>query len=343
MKNLIVALADDNYVNQAKQLFSSIYFNSGWKGDYMLLSHNIPEKKLKWFRERGILIKKCKPLSDKPVGLRPWPATILSKFYLFQKDMKKWEHIIYLDTDIIVKGSLDELIKINGFAARIEYQRFGNNIQPLSRTFLKSASIKNKEDKKTLEELKRSYNLSKASFNAGVIVLKTSVLKDNTFSGMLALYRKYKNICCFSEQNIINLYFYKKIIKLPYIYHSWPEQLKYSYNIRPAKMQAAIFHFMDNHKPWSKDNYFYKEWKENLNKADLINLKKILPAREIWTEKEINEYADYLKKRHKIYFYKYLFWKLYFIIDKNIGKIGRLIKRMSPKLYSKPKRIQHGK
>ena len=45
-KNLLVTLADENYIDRAKQLFSSVYFNAGWKGDYMLLAHEIPEEKL---------------------------------------------------------------------------------------------------------------------------------------------------------------------------------------------------------------------------------------------------------------------------------------------------------
>ena len=31
-KNLLVTLADNNYIDQAKQVFSSVYFNAGWSG-----------------------------------------------------------------------------------------------------------------------------------------------------------------------------------------------------------------------------------------------------------------------------------------------------------------------
>ena len=63
---VLVTLADKNYIDQAKQLFSSVYWNAGWKGDYMLLAHEVPEKDLNWFREKGILVKKC---SKMPIGL----------------------------------------------------------------------------------------------------------------------------------------------------------------------------------------------------------------------------------------------------------------------------------
>ena len=103
MQNLLVTLADKNYILQAKQLFSSVYHNAGWKGDYMLLACEIPEDELTWFKEKGILIKYCKPLLDDTRSIGS------AKFYLFTKEFKEWDKIIYLDSDIIVRASLDEL------------------------------------------------------------------------------------------------------------------------------------------------------------------------------------------------------------------------------------------
>lgn len=57
--NLIVTLANRRYLNHAKQVFSSLYFNAGWDGDYMLLAHQIPKQELEWFSKRGILVKEC--------------------------------------------------------------------------------------------------------------------------------------------------------------------------------------------------------------------------------------------------------------------------------------------
>ena len=81
-QNLLVTLADKNYIQQARQLFSSVYWNAGWNGDYMLLSHGIPDDELKWFTDKGILVKKCQPLHDKSIGLGYDPI-VLDKFYLF--------------------------------------------------------------------------------------------------------------------------------------------------------------------------------------------------------------------------------------------------------------------
>ncbi len=72
-KNLLVTIANKDYLLLAKQLFSSVYFNAGWKGDYMLLSCLVPEEDLKWFRQKGILIKEAQPFysekNEKEMGI----------------------------------------------------------------------------------------------------------------------------------------------------------------------------------------------------------------------------------------------------------------------------------
>ena len=115
-KNLLVTIADEGYVDAAKQVFSGAYFNAGWKGDYMLLSYKIPEEKLKWFRDKGIIVKKCEPLVDEKKFGR-WFSAALSRLYLFKTEFKKWNKIVYIDGDMIIRASLDDLLKINGFAA----------------------------------------------------------------------------------------------------------------------------------------------------------------------------------------------------------------------------------
>jgi len=116
-KNLLVTLADEGFIDQAKQLFSGVYHNAGWQGDYMLLSYKIPENKLRWFRDKGILVKECAPLYDKRMWRSGVPITIPGKLYLFDPEFKKWDNVVYLDVDIIVRGPLEKLTKVRGFAA----------------------------------------------------------------------------------------------------------------------------------------------------------------------------------------------------------------------------------
>ena len=163
--SLLVTLADKKYIDQAKQLFSGAYFNAGWQGDYMLLAHDIPDKDLKWFLDKGILVKKCKGVFTdeefeklhnswgskyRPLG---FVSIALSKFYLFTPEFKKWKNVVYLDLDIVVRASLEELARVRGFWAvndmgwKLKRQFFDTNLQLFS-------------------ELKKNYNLNKKSFNS---------------------------------------------------------------------------------------------------------------------------------------------------------------------------------
>ena len=118
MKSVLVTIANKEYIDAAKQLFSSVYFNSGWKGDYLLITDNsIPERDLEWFEKKGIYIKKFKPIYNKTIGPFNKSPFMLFKLNLFKTFFKKWEKIVYLDSDIIVRGPLNELLNVDKFGA----------------------------------------------------------------------------------------------------------------------------------------------------------------------------------------------------------------------------------
>lgn len=336
-RNLLVTLADENYVEQAKQLFSSVYWNAGWKGDYMLLAHEIPEKKLKWFRDKGILVKKCKPILDSEDSrIGKWPPVVFSKFYLFTTEFKKWRNILFLDADIIVKASLDELTKVKRFAAVKGHGR-------LSKLFLKPSQIRiEKRNKGVFNKLKKEYNLKEAAFNSGLMAFNTNVIKKGAFSELKQILIRYIEISP-GDDNILNLYFYKKWVKLPKIYNINPYNVIHFSNLKPKETWGAILHFHDC-KPWDPKNYFYKEWKNNLDKSELINLKKIPNPRTVISKKKAKKYEEYLKKRKIRYFHKHLFWKISIsirrFIDEYTGIFGIFIERRHPKIYFKLKRLK---
>lgn len=310
-KNLLATLADENYIEQAKQLFSSVYWNAGWKGDYMLLAYKIPQKELKWFRDKGILVKKCKLFFGKKIG--KFSPVVLGKFYLFTAEFKKWNNIVYLDADIIVRALLDEITKIKGFSAV-------QDITPLSRIKGQFKSIKLNE--KLFSKIKNDYNLKKPAFNAGVLAFSTDIIKKGDFSKLKNLFNLYINFD-FPEQSALNLLFYKKWKKLPRVYNIYPHL------INPKKVKGIILHFTGDYKPWFPKNYFYKEWKYNLDRAELIDLNKIQNLNKKWTKKEIKRCSLYLKKMYILYY-----------IDKFIGLVGIFLKNNFPGLYFKLKKIK---
>jgi lipopolysaccharide biosynthesis glycosyltransferase len=323
-ENLLVTLADASFVEQAKQLFSSVYWNAGWDGDYMLLAHEIHEDDLTWFTDKGILIRKCEVL-DLKTSKKNFKTVYLAKLHLFTPEFKKWKHIIFLDADMIVTGSLDRLKNIKGFGA-------ATSTIKLSRQFTPEAAA--------IKEIKKRYHLRRRSFNTGIIAFSTDVISHNMMEEITLLFKKYGMIMPYFEEGILNLYFYRRWIKIPRVYNLFINFLLYYDGLKHRKRKAIVMHFIrvinyDKYRPWDKDNPFYDEWKTNLDRAELMDpghISKVKP----WKSVKICYYS--------MIYDLYLLYGLQKIItfirnlpDKLLGMAGALIKRISPKFYNKLK------
>ncbi|MCF7814785.1 MAG: hypothetical protein K9N40_09930 [Candidatus Cloacimonetes bacterium] len=315
-KNLLVTLADDNYIDQAKQLFSSVYWNAGWKGDYLLLAYDIPNEKLHWFIEKGIIIKKCEKL---PGYEFKRPTTGISKFKLFAPDFKNWRKIIYLDGDIIVRSSLDELTNVQNFAA---VKDLG-----MPKLYHQFKGIKEVSPEK-YDVLRTKYDLSASAFNAGMFAFDTEIINQNTHNKLLGYLNEYMQPC-FVDQPILNMIFYKKWQKLPLIYNVQMHFVKKAYKIRNIK--GTVLHFTCKNKPWISGSKFCEEWQQNLKNSEKIDLSKKTE------QKNENKYKIY----YLVSIYKIN--HVFYLIDKLIGKIGGNIRKRHPKIYNNLRKIIYGK
>lgn len=262
--NLIVTVADQYYLKQAKQLFSSIYFNARWQGQCMLLANNINSSDLKWFSQRGIVIKKCHTLHRKPIA--GYSPTVTCKLFIFLPEMKKWENIIYLDSDIIVKKSLEPLTRLKGFNAMPD-----NGEPPKANQFTKPKSI---IQKFKMSILNSALNLNQTSFNSGVMVFQSSIIKQNTFNKLRFLLRMYVSLSRYGEQGVLNIYFHSNWNRLARKFNVFPKYFQDFFDIKPKNLNGSIIHFADHRpedKPWHPHNYFYSEWLSNLNRSEEIS------------------------------------------------------------------------
>ncbi len=318
-KYLLVTLADRNFLNQARQLFSSVYWHAGWRGDYMLLAHDIPDKELEWFRNKGILIYNCQPFTTGKVGQEEYPAVVLDKFYLFTPYFRRWEKIIFLDADVIVRASLNSLTLTNGFAASEATDldlRHEFGISP----------------RHIFVELYREYPLRGPAFNTGVLVFDTGIITDGLFECILSLYRKFGALNRYGEEATLNLAFYKNWIELPTIYNTQGDYMAIKYSISIKKIRAIILHFAIPIKPWMVVSPYEAEWRENLAQAEAMDLTHRPPATKVWTDREIKTYL------FLIFWEKFLSpitWtrRLTHKLNWFIGQIGLLVKKISPDLY----------
>ena len=345
-RNLLVTLADNNYIPQAKQLFSSAYWNGGWSGDYMLLSHEISDEELKWFTDKGILVKKCKTLYNGPMGDGHYSYSVVDKFYLFTEEFKKWEHIVFLDADIIVRAPIDEMAHSKTFSSP---QIFKKNFKT---HFFKTEC----KERKLVE---KEYNLQRPAFNSGVFSFNTDLIKDDTFNKIIAVFYKYANISN-GDDSILNLFFYDQWIKIPLVYNV---QVNY---IGLNKYKGIILHFQRHSHYFPLEdpkNPFNQEWKSNLEKAEFIDLNNIQKVKK-WTHFKIKYYAlflsiclfvnriiykiryfDFPQRVRNFFLFKLRPFFRYIIKtpDRFIGKIGNFIKKYNPDLYHKLRKVKGGK
>lgn len=312
-KNLIVTVADENFINPAKQLFSSVYFKAGWSGDYLLITHNLSPVDKDWFVSRGIIVYEPPLLSDKPFSEKAYPPLLLSKLYLFTEYFKQWNKIIFLDVDIIVQSSLNNLLEVPGFAAApAMYFK-------LKREFIDNYNFSH--------DFRKKYNLNTPALTTGVFVLDTNLINSQTFGEIMSLYSEFCDICQYGEESILNLYFYKQWHKLPVIYNAAPWFLNNRYGLIANKKTAVIIHFICYpYKPWHRENAYYEEWLENFNCADNIDVTNPIKGVNDWSKEYLKKYLRFLRWQRLAHL---------FYVDVILGFLGLIIKKASPRLYQK--------
>jgi len=346
-KNLLVAIADKNFVDQAKQLFSSVYWNAGWKGDYMLLTSDMPESELAWFRDKGILVKRCEPVHRGRASGIEYPPTdpswsdkeifymdrfkeatvILNKFNLFTPEFKEWDTVLFLDCDVIVRYSLDRLTEVRGFWAATECKA---NIR-YRKHILRAEFHRTSNDDAIFNELNEKFNLKAKAFNSGVMAFSTDIIRDDSFDTLVRLFHRfYMNAHCHSDQPILNLYFFKVWKQLDYSYNLIVPVWTRWYCFKEKHIDAPILHIFGKNKPWLPDSPFYREWKKNLDRADLIDLtsrpaapKKFSILKKALLSPQLNNILS-----------KFCPTALYRSLDMRIGLAGIFLKKRSPRLYT---------
>jgi lipopolysaccharide biosynthesis glycosyltransferase len=321
-KSLLVTLADRQYFQAAKQLIASAYFNARWDGDYMILSYDLSKKQSQWFKDRNIIVKSCPPvfshsrlrkLYTESPRHRPFKhlSVAINKLHLFKPEFKNWENIIYIDTDVIIQKPLNLISNVRGFWAT-------QDTWPLHRHFTD-------DNPKVFQELSQKYDLNGQAFSSGLMAFNTDIIKEATFQEIKKMYVKYNSLRKFSDQSVLNLFFYKKWKKLAGPYNS-PEPL-----ISPNfKNQVIVIHFMSKDKPWYPNSPFYLDWKYNLKKSSNMNVFHFI--KEIRTTHiHVLWYSALLAlSSGRVNFIGF------------IGKIGNHLKTKHPVLYSFIKNIIYG-
>lgn len=294
-KSLLVTLADKKYLDSAKQVISSAYFNGSWSGDFMLLANSLAKEELEWFSKKRILIKNCEDFEEKIILKKDpnrigkweeWMETAAKKIYLFHGFFKNWDNIVFLDSDVMVRASIRGLSNVNGFLACEDCLNFGDQIYKID-------ALKPQEDREKYKKLKKIYNFKSPAFNSGVMAFKTNLIKEETFSDLKRYMQEYQLLAYLGDQTILNIYFYKKWKKLPLVFNGYAPFLVGS-NLKTITVHTIGY--VDNiGKPWEEKCPYHKEWKKNLSMADFLNIKNPFLEENFFSKKEIIYNSERLK------------------------------------------------
>ena len=201
--SVLVLVCNEKYLPFAKKLFGNAVSTGSWKGDLLLITN---DEKIKPFKinTRDVQIKHVGAIEDSDFSWSVYNPIVWNKLNLFEEDMKQWEHIVYLDCDITIQGDINKLRRAKTFCA-VPYKAYR-----LSALFLNRESSMYKE-------LLENFDLDVVPLNTGVMAFPSSIIKHNTFNDIIELYKKYKYVM-FSDDEVLNLYFYKRWKKLKLTY-----------------------------------------------------------------------------------------------------------------------------
>jgi lipopolysaccharide biosynthesis glycosyltransferase len=265
---VLVTLATEDRLDWAKQLFAGAYFKGGWQGDYMLLAYELPENKLDWFRNKGILIKNCQKLSDKKVV--NFHSCVLNKFTPFTPEFRRWDNVVFIDSDIFIEASIRDLAEVDGFAACADYY-YKLNSEIINPKYKTENEEYGPRQEFLSKRIRQKYDLERFAFNSGVMAFSTDIIEDNMLESLVELFAEYGDVCAKGDQSILNLFFYNKWKKLPVAYNVPFNYYVEKLHIKPEKIRGIMFHVW-HRKPKDLGDFFYEEMKQNISRFELIDI-----------------------------------------------------------------------
>ena len=212
-----------------------------------------------------------------------------------------WSHVIYTDSDAIIRASLDDLTAIKGFVApNHKYLKSPKNVfeTQLSMQFVDV----NEENRQLFDRLNAKYNLKAPCFIRSLFVFSTDIIQKDTFKKLKGLFKEYHKLhhwCDAGDQSTLNLLFHNQWQELPYVYNVHPKCTEEYFHISRRSVEAIIVHFACEF-PWKPDHEFYPEWKNNFDKSDEIDITMRQPNCKKWSQLEIKTYRLYLEIRRWI-------------------------------------------
>jgi len=307
MNKVLVTIANYDYLEYSKSLFTSAKLNGKWDGDFVLIVPEEEKDKIdeKVFNEKGIFIYYVKSLKSNP------PVNFY-KIYLLDEYFGKWDWIFYTDLDVLFFNKIeldldtrkkdylyanpDGLSFLNQFYTKLDWGISPFNSDKTNGSISKEKKVKDlpKEISNVLMEDCEAFHNCFMLFNKRFIELNYFNKLHQTFEVYIDYFNKlleysvengmepYKEPGSgLRDQPIFNLVFYNqwKYLNEKFV-NRYPLLDKISWNMILLENEyidnedydnKIAVHFFRWCLPWDKNNKrFYPIWKETKDRFELI-------------------------------------------------------------------------
>lgn len=171
-------------------------------------------------------------------GTLRFPMLVYYRLLLTNYIPQEIKTILYLDCDIIVKGSVEELfhLNLNGYGL---------------------AAIKDASPFNSRHRRKMGFGMQHAAFCSGVMVINLDYWRNQNVLGKFKEYFSFdKEYVLLPDQDALNYVFRDKWFMLPYKWGKTPlsiapvDSLQKEYDIKEYVFDPVILHFSSSIKPW---------------------------------------------------------------------------------------------
>ena len=271
---VLVTAADGAYLDQARQLFSSSFFNGNWRHSALLLTNEISKEDRLWFESHGIGVKTLElPIPEADWHNRKFPPIIAIRYHLFGPEFSEWSSVVYLDADVIVMGDLSELITHTGFRAVED-----PGIPPCA-NFAGTDAFRRAHDFVEIDGSREK------CFNSGVFSFHTDVCDERLLNRLITLTVAGLPDLTYPDQAILNTLFCGRWRRMPLRLNFLPPgRVLRGLLTNPKYSMGLVLHFMGPHKPWASGHPYNRAWNDSLKKAS------DLPR--VWSEAEVHPSSD---------------------------------------------------
>jgi len=258
--NLLVTLNEAYLPHLNTLLFSVLYHNPDTYFTVYLLHTSIREEMTEQTKvilgtsgELVMIEAEGHGLDDAPTTDR-FPKEMYYRIFAAKYLPENVDRVLYLDPDIIVNGSLNELYEM-----------------PLGENYFAAASH-NGKIMRLINGLRLGLKEGTPYINSGVLLINLELLRrEQNYEDVFEYIKEKKKKLFLPDQDVISGLYGKKIVKLDtYIYNMTDRLYRYDRslgkhrNFEWYREHSVVFHYCGKNKPWKEDysgvfGVFYQE------------------------------------------------------------------------------------